>query len=285
MLAAIDVRVYPTADVELPHPSAHLLHAAVLNMVRSVDPDTSAFLHDADQVKPLSVSTLWPRTRAQGDRLVIRRYTECRFRVCCLTKSVFEAVSAPILTARASKGRINIQGSEFVVIEAGMEPPYGGAAAFRDIYRDIGSSAVLRFVSPTTFRRQGLNVPLPDPGLVYGSLWQKWRRFSDVDVEQEVFDEMTAALALSGAEIRTRVWKFPRFKMMGFAGLTRFELVRGVCSDARKLFGGLSSLASYSGVGYRTAMGMGQCVLVEAEQPDEDHSSPETEHEEVKCVP
>lgn len=284
MLAAIDVRIYPTEDVELPHPSAHLLHAAVLNMVRSVDPDTSAFLHDTDQVKPLSVSTLWPRTRAQGDRLIIRRYTECRFRVCCLTRNVFEVVSAPILTACASKNCITIQGKDFVVIDVRMEPPYGGAQTFADIYRDIGPSAVLRFVSPTTFRRRGLNIPLPDPGLVYGSLWQKWQHFSDVSVEQEVVDEMMTALALSGAEIRTRVWKFPRFKMLGFAGVTRFELVRDVSPESRKLFGGLSSLAFYSGVGYRTAMGMGQCVMLVGEQPDEEYSYAENGQEEMKCL-
>jgi CRISPR-associated endoribonuclease Cas6 len=284
MLAAIDVRIYPTEDVELPHPSAHLIHAAVLNMFRTVDPDTSAFLHDTDQVEPLSVSTLWPRTRAQGDRLIIRRYTECRFRVCCLTRNVFDAVSAPILTAFALKNSITIQGRDFVVIEAGMEPPYGGAQTFADIYRDIGPSAILRFVSPTTFRRDGLNIPLPDPGLVYGSLWQKWQHFSDVRVEQEVFDEMMTALALSGAEIRTWVWKFPRFKMLGFAGVTRFELVHNVSPEARKLFGGLSSLAFYSGVGYQTAMGMGQCVMLVGEQPDEEYSYAENGQGEIKCL-
>lgn len=283
MLAAIDVRVYPTTDVELPHPSAHLLHAAVLNMVRSADPDTSAYLHDTDQVKPLSVSTLWPRTRAQGDRLVTRRFTECRFRVCCLTRKVFEAVSAPILTACASNGSMNIQGKEFVVIEAGMEPPYGGSETFRDVYRDAGTTAVLRFVSPTTFRRKGLNVPLPDPGLVYGSLWQKWQQFSDVSVEQEVFEEMVAALALSGVDLHTRVWKFPRFKMIGFAGLARFELVRKVCEDSRKLFHGLSALAFYSGVGYRTAMGMGQCTLITAEDSEEVEAASAPEREEKSC--
>ncbi len=89
MLAAIDVRVYPNDNVALPHPCAHMLHGAILNLVRSEDPEISKLLHDDAQVKPFSISTLWPRIRANADILQIPKYTECRFRIGTASRSVF----------------------------------------------------------------------------------------------------------------------------------------------------------------------------------------------------
>jgi CRISPR-associated endoribonuclease Cas6 len=165
----------------------------------------------------------------------------------------------------SSNGTIRLGRGEFVLLNAGMEAPYGGAADFHDLLADRGSSAELYFASPTTFRRRGLNVPLPDPQLVYGSLWQKWDAFSDVRVPESTYEEMAQALAVSQARVLTRTWKYPRFMLTGFTGRVRFDLVRRVSVEAARLFGGLSALAFYSGVGYRTTMGMGQCRLLEQE--------------------
>ncbi len=65
------------------------------------------------------------------------------------------------------------------------------------LFRDMGTSVELRFTSPTTFRRKGLSVPLPDPSLIYGSLWQKWQAFSGVSVDAQVFEEMLDTIALA----------------------------------------------------------------------------------------
>lgn len=259
MLAAIDIRVYPKTDCELPHPCSHLLHAALLKEIRSDDPVMSHQLHSDAQVKQFAISTLWPRSRATGDAMCIPKYTECRFRVSTIGRPVFEAFSKVIFGGVARKGTIVLNGIEFELLEALMDEPNGGAATFEELYSAPTKQAVLRFVAPTTFRRKGLNVPLPDPLLVYGSLWQRWQAFSDVSVDEAVYDEMTAALALRAASVHTRVWKFPKFMMTGFVGLTEFELAREVTREAAVLFGALTKLAFFTGVGYRTTMGMGQC--------------------------
>lgn len=259
MLAAIDVRVYPKTDCELPHPCGHLLHAALLKEIQSDDPEMSHLLHADAQVKQFAVSTLWPKTRATGDSMSIPKYTECRFRVSTITRPVFDAFSKVIFAGVARKGSVLLNGSEFALLEAGMEEPNGGAATFEELYSAPIKQAALRFVAPTTFRRKGLNVPLPDPMLVYGSLWQRWQAFSDVAVDEAVYDEMAAAVALRAASIHTRVWKFPKFMMTGFVGITEFELAREVTPEAAALFGALTKLAFLTGVGYRTTMGMGQC--------------------------
>lgn len=258
MLAAIEVTAYPKQDCSLPHSCSHLLHAALLNEIRSDNPDMSQLLHDDAQVKQFAISTLWPRTRASGDSLSIPKYTECRFRVSTVSRPVFEAFSKAIFGAVARKGRICLNGVDLELLEAGMEHPNGGAATFEELLSEPVAQACIKFVSPTTFRRKGLNVPLPDPGLVYGSLWQKWQAYSDIGFAEEVYDEMCGALALRAANVHTRVWKFPRYTMTGFVGISEFELVREVSCVAKRLFGGLTRMAFFTGVGYRTTMGVGQ---------------------------
>jgi len=268
MLAALDVRMYPKQDCELPHPCAHLVHGAVLRLIRHEDQQMSHALHDDAQVKPFAISTVWPRTRARGDRMAISKYTECRLRLCTAGKPVFDAFTKPLFERLARNDSIDLQGTPFHLMDALLEPPFGGTAGFESLLTDKGREQRLRFVSPTTFRRQGLNVPLPDPGLVYGSLWQKWQALSDVQVDQRVFDELSPAIALSEARIGTRGWKYPRFTMIGFTGVAVYQIVRPVSAEARMLFAALSGLSFYTGVGYRTTMGMGQCRVLENE-PDE----------------
>jgi CRISPR-associated endoribonuclease Cas6 len=263
MLAAVDVCLYPKADCELPHPCGHLLHAVLLQLVHQSNPDMAEQLHRNAQVKPFAISTLWPRSKKTGDKLEIPKYTACRWRIGMVTKPVFEAVSGPLFQILASNGEINIQGKEFTILEANMEPPYGGVSNFKDLLGDDGSIIALKFVSPTMFRRKGLGVPLPEPHLVYGSLWQRWCAFSDVPVDASIYDEMLSVLALREARIHTRVWKYPRFLMTGFVGLAVYELVKPVSKEARELFNALSQLSFYTGIGYRTTMGMGQCLPID----------------------
>ncbi len=259
MLAAIEITLYPKTNCELPHPCSHLLHAALLKEIQSDDPQMSQLLHSDTQVKQFAISTLWPRSRTGGDAMSIPKYTECRFRISTVGRPVFDAFSKAIFGGVARKGSISLNGSEFELLEAGMEGANGGVSTFEELFTEPSTRAVLRFVAPTTFRRKGLNVPIPDPMLVYDSLWQRWEAFSDVIVGENVYDEMVAALALRAANIHTRVWKFPRYMMTGFVGIAEFELVREVTPEARSLFGALTKLAFFTGVGYKTTMGMGQC--------------------------
>ncbi len=276
MLAALDIRLYPTEDCQLPHPSAHLIHAALLRLIQKEDHMMSFALHEDAQVKPFSISTLWPRTRAFGDNLVIPKYTECKIRVCSIGKPVFDAFAKPIFERTATHGSIELQGHPFVFLEASMEGPDGGACCFSDLFTCESNRYALKFVSPTTFRRKGLNVPLPDPQLVYGSLWQKWQALSDIQVSESTFEEMSSVLAITAMRVNTRLWKFPRFMMNGFVGIAEFELTKPVSKDALSLFNALTKLSFYTGIGYRTTMGMGQCRILPDYLMKEENQDAET---------
>jgi CRISPR-associated endoribonuclease Cas6 len=289
MLAAIDLRVYSKNDVKLPHPCAHLVKTALLEVLGSVDASILSDLQGSLQEKPFAISTLWSNTLvSDDDMLEIPKYTECRLRICTLTRPVFEAISNAIFSRLAVGGSIQLGSYDFILMKAKMELPFGRVTSFSDLLRDHGDEINLRFTSPTVFYRDGINVPLPDPILVYSSLWQKWKAFSDKEVPESVFEEMLSAVSICRIYGRTHTWKFPQSYITGFVGLAGYELIGNVSKEVRDLFGALSALAFYSGIGYLTDMGMGQCRVVESEGIDYECSAADqasAEHESEPCSP
>lgn len=279
MLAAFDIRLSPAADASLPHPCAHQVHAALLAAVNRVNPEQARALHSDAQVKPFAISTLWPRIRIRGTTLEVPKDAECRVRLTTLDRATFEAFSSALMPLTASRGSLVINGTDYVLHEAALTAPYGGAASWEDLCRHEMRQVTLKFISPTSFRRAGLNVPLPDPRLVLGSLWQKWQAYSGIGFGEDVFEEVQSLTALAAADIHTRVWKYPRYLMTGFVGTATYQITGNPSSGAIRLFNGLLHLAPFSGVGYKTTMGMGQCSLVtrqDSSHPDDNGAGEES---------
>lgn len=259
MLAAIDISLRADEECQLPHPCAHLLHAAVLDLVRLHNPAAAKMLHDDAQVKPFTVSTLITDRKPSSGTVSIPKEAKCSVRVCTAGKDAFDAIICPLFNALNVERLFHLKGFRFSATAAVMNPPLGGVESFKDMLDQPAATAEMQFVSPTTFRRKGLNVPLPDPQLVYGSLFQKWQTFSGLPASEELFQEMSSVIALTRTRISTSMWRFPRFVLVGFEGTAVYELTKSVSRDAYLLFAALSKLSFYTGVGYRTTMGMGQC--------------------------
>ncbi|OPZ87055.1 MAG: hypothetical protein BWY76_00657 [bacterium ADurb.Bin429] len=253
--------MYPLEDSSLPHPCSELLHAALFAMANAHKPAMAAALHDGDDIRPFALSTLWPRTRVNGTAMALAKMTGCRFRLSLLTEDAVETFYGGLTAAQGAGMPMRLGASLFKIVSTEMEEGCG-AVPYDALPMEM-ERAVLRFLSPTTFRRAGQSYPLPDPSLVYGSLWRKWQAFSTVPFPQDACDELLGAVALSRAALRTRGWQFARYLLTGFTGVAEFVLTKEVSSEARRLFGALSRFARYASVGLRTTMGLGQCVLLE----------------------
>lgn len=261
MPIAVDVWVFPLVDCLLPHPCSDKLHAAIFNVARAKNADLTTKIHEMEELKPFTLSTLWPRNRLRsGDSLSIAANTGCRFRMCMLTTEAAELFLATLSALLAEGGTIRIGRYDFKLHAVEINEKTG-AVNYAELPEEM-STAVLKFLSPTTFRRAGMSYPLPDPILVFSSLWRKWQAFSDYHFEEQLFDELSAALALARAEIKTRTWKFPRYQLNGFTGAAEFSLIGTVSTDVRLLFGALANYAQFASVGLRTTMGLGQCRIL-----------------------
>jgi CRISPR-associated endoribonuclease Cas6 len=110
----------------------------------------------------------------------------------------------------------------------------------------------------TANRRQAhVNIPLPLPELVFGSLITRWNAFAPLTLPDEVRRYAQECLAISRYRLQTRAMRFGEVISVGFVGHCQYTaLVRDpYWLRAVSL---LAAYAFYSGVGQRTTVGMGQ---------------------------
>ena len=122
-----------------------------------------------------------------------------------------------------------------------------------------GRSVGLQFTSPTTFKQGGRHLPVPLPGLVFGSLLEKWNDFAPVAFPPEVRRYAEECLAISQFNWQSRGVPLKE-------GGLRVGVVGQVCYTATSfdrywlsLINVLAEFARFAGVGASTTMGLGQC--------------------------
>ncbi len=143
----------------------------------------------------------------------------------------------------------------------------------------LDDTLTLRFLSGATFHSLGLNVPLPRPDLVFGSLQNRWRTFTAL-VLRELPDDLFGAFLNYHIEIARCVIETSPYKakhgetFVGFSGEVNFRLLRlspylmkkdgrieqGIRNHAEwfmRMIQLLGEFAVFSGVGYKTTIGFG----------------------------
>jgi CRISPR-associated endoribonuclease Cas6 len=117
----------------------------------------------------------------------------------------------------------------------------------------------IAFLSPTSFRVSESNMPLPHPHLVFSSLLRKWKAWElpDLGVEAGAF----AGIRLGRFTLESKVFKGIKGALhFGFVGKAQFDGSNLADPSTLKAFTSLSALAFYSGIGIKTAQGMGQAI-------------------------
>jgi len=142
--------------------------------------------------------------------------------------------------------------------------------SYEKLYQKAGTAdtLVLDFITPTAFKRNGFDYPLPDPGTVFKSLYRKWTTYSPVKLPEGLQEVIHNKLALTGCWIKTRkISLSEKAKALGFTGRAVFYTKE----KDEKLLQALNALAlfaEFSGVGKKTTMGMGR-VRIPAEETAE----------------
>lgn len=120
----------------------------------------------------------------------------------------------------------------------------------------------MNFISPTTFRINPVNSPLPNPKRIFKSLSKTYCEiFGKELLEDEIIEQLEKYVVIEGLNINTEVARYKKFDITGFKGQITLNLKfpdEEVQRNLEKLF----ALASYVGIGYKTGMGMGKCIVL-----------------------
>ncbi|MBU3157835.1 CRISPR-associated endoribonuclease Cas6 [Clostridium estertheticum] len=120
----------------------------------------------------------------------------------------------------------------------------------------------MNFISPTAFRINPVNSPLPSPRRIFKSLSKSYSEiFKHELLPEEVIDQIEKYVVVEGLNINTEVAKYRKFDITGFKGMVTLN-VKFPDNEIQRNLEKLFALASYVGIGYKTGMGMGQCIVL-----------------------
>lgn len=118
---------------------------------------------------------------------------------------------------------------------------------------------VLRFQTPTAFKSRGQYLNMPSSRLIVQSLIQKWNGcFPDCPIEDEDgqgVEAIAAGLRIRRFQIRDHMYYLKGSSIPGFMG--ELEIENRLSGFHRELADVLLLFSGYSGVGIKTALGMG----------------------------
>ena len=255
----------------LPRAMGEYGHAAFLSIIREIAPDTAQLLHDLNGRKPFTVSPLQGPVERSGRQIRVQDSQRYWMRFTLLDSDLYTYLTRCIAESTDSVLSIELRGIPFAVEEVTTTEKghaWGGYTTFSDLWE--GARPVdeipLRFHSLTAFSlgdtedRTTRFALFPTPELVFESLCQQWNRFSD----DRVFDSGTLRQFVADRAMVKRyrvssdLWHYRQHPQAGFSGYCVYGLAGNHPAEVRQL-NVLADFAFYSGVGYHTTMGMGQC--------------------------
>ncbi len=239
------------------------IYSLFFEILDEIDPELAKKLHDSTSSKPFTVSPLQAKyVRREGELFIPKGY-RCWFRFTLLDDFIFQQMIRYFLRSEVN---IELEGKKFQIDEVVSAPvdkiPWSGYSDWELLYEQAEPHQKIRlkFFSPTTFRKKDINYLLPDPQLVFGNLLSRWNNFSKIKMEEELEDFIAERIIVSRITgLRTKTMHFFNGIQIGFIGECEFE-IRKAESDKEwsKRINTLADFAFYSGVGYKTTMGMGQ---------------------------
>lgn len=238
--------------------SGEALHGWLFNIIRE---DTS--LHSSRK-KFFSLSPL------RGNSPTWRASTTLRAdEKVCFRLNILQNASARPLVERliklVGKGEvIELEHYPFTLLQVRKPLRESSQLSYAQLQEraPLSRKLTLRFITPTSFRLQGHQSYLfPEPSMVFTSLMDKWNSFSPVQFPNSYKTDF-ATLLVTEHHMRTELVNFRNYKLIGFRGRVSYTLPRELARPLVKAINILAEFSRFSGVGYKTTMGMGLTARV-----------------------
>lgn len=252
-----DIFITSLEDASLPHPCAYELYSVLLKLISEKDWSVSDYIHGCD-ISPISLSSLWNGRKIKGS-LEIPKDTQAHFTLSVIDPSLCEFMNMFVLENVNRNRHIYINGFPFVFNYINTDSKNTKAESY-EAFGGNDTSIEIRFKSPTAFKREDRQIIIPEEDLVFKSLFRKWQKYSGIKTEETVFSCMLEKICISEFDIKSRGWKHRKATLRGFVGNVKFEIRQGN-EEEINLFNRLLHFAYYSGVGMKTAHGMGQTEI------------------------
>jgi CRISPR-associated endoribonuclease Cas6 len=278
--------------VTLAHLGGQHAHAAFLDILRQVDPELSQKLHDTrgkGARQPFTVSPLMGLPKGSGVRsyqtsgvqsrrwdspdseIYLREGWECWQRVTILDDTLFKTFIDYFMSASQRKlPEIRLGDGHFLVREILTTPgshPWAGYIGLEELQKRLDDPAPQRFCfefhSPTSFKLQDKQVAtLPTARLVFGSLATAWKALTGEDHVRAVETYAEQNLDIGAYHLRRERLILHNNPQLGAVGTVEFINSDKADHPTARALNLLADLAFYTGLGRKTAQGMGMVSRV-----------------------
>ena len=285
---SIVINGFPTKSLPVPQIQGPALQGMFLHLMEQVDPATSARLHDDNTYRPYTLSPLGigeqgrqfrgfqlPRERS------VKSGTPCYLRVTFLDDALFPVfsryfLSRPQPSLRLGSGEFAVttvlassenenEWSRYISYEQLIErfsPSPDSSHQGRGIKKQESARRIkLHFVTPTSFRKSDIDLPLPLPRLVFQSYAKRFAEFCDYELLPDFVELVDRHVGISSMQqLRTDTLKTQRVTLTGFTGGVTFEISKKAPPELFAQLHLLAGFAFFCGTGKKTTVGMGQTV-------------------------
>ncbi|GCF10211.1 CRISPR-associated endoribonuclease Cas6 [Dictyobacter arantiisoli] len=271
------------------------IQAAFLDIVRQSNPTLSEWLHTPNQRRPYTVSLLnglHPSSSApladvdmaaSHGKIPVKAGQIFWLRITLLDATIFSSffqyllLKAQTLTIRIGAVQFSI-GRLITAPEPGNTSSswaaYSSFSQLRSV-QSAGKHYTFEFRTPTAFSKGqkmwGKQLFLfPTPGMVFENLARQWDSFAPVSARLASADLTPKSIELWCDEqmvvthyaLSTSYLSASRFGQIGFHGQITYEVKGNPVAPIATWLPSLARFAFFSGIGYKTTMGMGQARWV-----------------------
>ena len=233
------------------------IHAQVLAWLKKGNSEISALIHNS-QRSPLSISGLihktnYPVTKSGQSKETNRLFFRVNFLQGYLVPILLKGIEAD--------SQISLANHEFTLIGVDSLPTDNSRAqltTYQELfeYSNPCLEIKLKLLSPTSFKQNNCIQPFPLPELVFSNLLRRWNTFAPAEYQfpQINWQGMTAAY-----DLKTRIIK-KEVAEIGSVGWVKYEFKD---AEQARIATTLAHFANYSGIGRKTALGMGRVQFFE----------------------
>lgn len=269
---ALIIKCYLESNLEFRDTSGHHLHAVFFDILSKTDKKTSIKLHSEIGRKAFTISPLFNKEFKTFNFLLLRKKksniknklgttSEAWFRVTLLDDTVFPIFSLHFLEQPnpvLRLGQTTLLIKEVRVTGEG-KGSWSGFSDYKNLYESakLNNEIILQFATPTAFKQGDTNILFPIPRLIFKGYIEKWNKYSGIQLDDSIIDEIDSSIILSSYKLKTLPFFDGRVKIPGFAGICKFKIKNTNDKELVRNINLLADFSFFAGTGRKTTHGMG----------------------------
>lgn len=240
MLKRIKFGLFPESDIQLHTNMSSLFHGYIMQNI------------SYEYAEKMHISELRPFSQS-----IIREGDSFYWYISTLNDEAYTNISEIIL----SKDKIRLDNKD---IEIHIKPIETVQTSFEQLFEENYFSIApqrtikLDFLTSTAFKSNGQYVYMPDSSLILIGLIKKFDCFSELSKvnDEQLINEIYDKIYINNFKISSRYFSVESRKIPGWCGTVSLR----VCGSETlaRFVNMLADFAEFSGVGIKTALGMGQ---------------------------